>query len=100
MRMDKESSIDAFHVINKYSEENLSNVLFDFGDLKNSKRISKEICIGRKEKEIKTTFQLNSILKPLFPSSYLNKKLTPKAADLMDDMDNEWNRIKKIRLIK
>lgn len=33
-------------------------------------------------------------------SSYLNKKLTPKAADLMDDMDNEWNRIKKIRLIK
>lgn len=33
-------------------------------------------------------------------SSYLNKKLTPKAADLMNDMDDEWNRIKKIRLIK
>ena len=33
-------------------------------------------------------------------SSYLNKKLTPKAADLMNDMDDERNRIKKIRLIK
>jgi integrase len=33
-------------------------------------------------------------------SSYLNKKLTPKTADIMDDMDSEWNRIKKIRLIK
>jgi len=30
----------------------------------------------------------------------LNKKLTPKTADIMDDMDSEWNRIKKIRLIK
>jgi len=33
-------------------------------------------------------------------SSYLNKKLTPKTADIMDDMDSEWNRIKNIRLIK
>ena len=33
-------------------------------------------------------------------SSYLNKKLTPKTADIMDDMNNEWDRIKKIRLIK
>jgi hypothetical protein len=33
-------------------------------------------------------------------SSYLNKKLTAKTADIMDDMDSEWNRIKKIRLIK
>ena len=33
-------------------------------------------------------------------AAYLNKKLTPKTADIMDDMDSEWNRIKKIRLIK
>ena len=33
-------------------------------------------------------------------SSYLNKKLTAKTADIMDDMNNEWDRIKKIRLIK
>jgi len=33
-------------------------------------------------------------------AAYLNKRLTPKVADLMDDMDNEFTRIKKIRLIK
>ena len=96
MRMDKESSIDAFHVINKYSEENLSNVLFDFGDLKNSKRISKEICIGRKEKGIKTTFQLNSILKPLFPSSYLNKNLSRIYQAIRIEVNNEIDVLKSL----
>jgi 16S rRNA (cytosine1402-N4)-methyltransferase len=81
-------------VINKYSEQNLSNVLFDFGDLKNSKRISKEICIGRKEKEIKTTFQLNSILKPLFPSSYLNKNLSRIYQAIRIEVNNEIDVLK------
>ena len=96
MRMDKESSIDASHVINKYSEENLSNLLFDFGDLKNSKRISKEICIGRKEKEIKTTFQLNSLLKPLFPSSYLNKNLSRIYQAIRIEVNNEIDVLKSL----
>jgi len=33
-------------------------------------------------------------------AAYLNKKLTPKTAGIMDDMDKDWSRIKKIRLIK
>ncbi|MDC3410275.1 hypothetical protein OAX35_00130 [Candidatus Pelagibacter ubique] len=33
-------------------------------------------------------------------SSYLNKKLTSKTADLMDDMNIEWNRIKQLKVVK
>ena len=45
MRMDKNNSTDAFKVINNYSEENLSDILYEFGDLNNSKNISQHICI-------------------------------------------------------
>jgi 16S rRNA (cytosine1402-N4)-methyltransferase len=38
MRMDKEGSNDAFRIVNSYSKEKLANILFDFGDLKNSKK--------------------------------------------------------------
>ena len=56
MRMDKNNSTDAFQVINNYSEENLSDILYEFGDLNNSKKISQHICTKRKEKKINTTF--------------------------------------------
>ncbi len=89
MRMDKEGSNDAFRIVNSYSKEKLANILFDFGDLKNSKKISDHICKKRAEKEIKTTFQFNSILKPLFPERYLNKNLSKIYQALRIEVNNE-----------
>ena len=96
MRMDKESSLDAFRVINKYSKEKLSNILYDFGDLKNSKKISKQICNKRIEKEIKTTFQFNSILKPLFPERYFNKSLSRIYQAIRIEVNNEIGVLKSL----
>ena len=33
-------------------------------------------------------------------SHYLNKKLTPQTAELMDDMNSQWEKINKLRLVK
>ena len=89
MRMDKNNSTDAFQVINNYSEENLSNILYEFGDLNNSKKISQHICTKRKEKKINTTFDFNSILKPLFPERYLNKNLSRIYQAIRIEVNNE-----------
>lgn len=89
MRMDKNNSSDAFQVINNYSEENLSNILYEFGDLNNSKKISQHICTKRKEKKINTTFDFNSILKPLFPERYLNKNLSRIYQAIRIEVNNE-----------
>ena len=67
MRMDKKNKLDAYQVVNNYSFDNLSRVFFDYGDLNNSKKISEEIINARSISELKTTFDLNKILKPLFP---------------------------------
>ena len=89
MRMDKNNSTDAFQVINNYSEENLSDILYEFGDLNNSKKISQHICAKRKEKKINTTFDFNSILKPLFPERYLNKNLSRIYQAIRIEVNNE-----------
>ena len=76
MRMNKNNTLDAMKVINSYNHENLSKILFEYGDIKNSKKISEEIIKARTANKINTTFDLNKILKPLYPQRYLNKNLS------------------------
>ena len=76
MRMNKNNTLNAMRVINSYSHENLSKILFEYGDIKNSKKISEEIIKARTLNKINTTFDLNKILKPLYPERYLNKNLS------------------------
>ena len=76
MRMNKNNTLDAMKVINSYNHENLSKILFEYGDIKNSKKISEEIIKARTLNKINTTFDLNKILKPIYPDRYLNKNLS------------------------
>ena len=76
MRMNKNNPLDAMEVINSYSHENLSKILFEYADIKNSKKISEEIIKARTANKINTTFDFNKILKPLYPERYLNKNLS------------------------
>ena len=76
MRMNKNNTLDAMKVINSYNHENLSKILFEYGDIKNSKKISEEIIKARTLNKINTTFDLNKILKPFYPERYLNKNLS------------------------
>ena len=71
MRMDKTQELTAKQVVNKYSEEELANIIYEYGEEKFSKRIAKNICEYRKNKEISTTKQLVEIIEKSVPR---NKK--------------------------
>ena len=71
MRMDKTQRLTAKDVINKYSEKDLANIIFEYGEEKFSKRIAKNICDFRKNTTIKTTKQLVEIIEKSVPR---NKK--------------------------
>jgi len=58
MRMNKRAGITAADIINKYEEEKLANVLYLYGEFKNSRKIASAIVKERREKEIKTTMDL------------------------------------------
>ncbi len=77
MRMNREDKLTAHFVVNKYSEESLARIFFEYGEEKYSKRIAKAIVSRRAEKEIKTTFELVECIKEAMPKSALYEKQHP-----------------------
>jgi 16S rRNA (cytosine1402-N4)-methyltransferase len=69
MRMDKTQKFSAFDVVNKYPEEKLANVIYEYGEEKFSRQIAKNIVIARKEEPIRTTKQLVDIIERSRPYS-------------------------------
>ena len=67
MRMDKSQSLTAKEVVNTYSEEELANIIFEYGEEKFSRKIAKNICEARQEKEIETTGELVKIIEKSIP---------------------------------
>ncbi len=74
MRMDQSQSLDAYQVVNSYSEEALANILWQYGEEKFSKAIAKAIV---KARPIETTFQLVDVIKSALPQRVLRKKGHP-----------------------
>ncbi len=71
MRMDQSATLDAYTVINSYSEQELKRILYDFGEEKFAPLIARKICSERKNKPINTTFELVEIIKKALPASAL-----------------------------
>lgn len=65
MRMNQRASLDAKRIVEEYSEEQLSDILYLYGELKNSRRIASAIVKARQQKPITTTTELVEVLKPL-----------------------------------
>ena len=68
MRMDKTQPLTAKKVVNTYSEEELTNIIYEYGEERFSRQIAKNICIARKEKEIDTTEELVKIIEKSMPA--------------------------------
>ncbi|MDD6603625.1 MAG: 16S rRNA (cytosine(1402)-N(4))-methyltransferase RsmH [Eubacteriales bacterium] len=68
MRMSK-SGISAADVVNTYSQEELADILWRYGEEKFSRRIAKNIVDFRQEKPIETTGQLVDIVKASYPKA-------------------------------
>ena len=71
MRMDRTQTFTAKELVNTYKEEQLSNIIYEYGEEKHSRRIAKKICEYRKNKIIETTLELVEIIKMAMP--YIDK---------------------------
>ncbi len=69
MRMDKEQSLTAKDVVNNYSEEELANIIFEYGEERFARNIARNICKAREEKLIETTSELVKIIEESIPKS-------------------------------
>lgn len=67
MRMDKSQTITARHIVNGYEENELTRILWEYGEEKWAARIAKFIVEEREREFIETTGQLVSIIKKAIP---------------------------------
>ena len=69
MRMDKRQEFNAYTLVNTWSEKDIVDILFKYGEEKFAKQIAKKIIDFRKEKPLTTTFELVDVIKSAIPAS-------------------------------
>ena len=89
MRMNQNQKLDAHYIINNYEEEDLNNLFFNYGEVRNSKKISKQILSSREKRDINTTSDLVELLKPIMPFRYQNKFLAQIFQAIRIEVNNE-----------
>ena len=75
MRMNTNSLLSAKQVVNEYSHQDLANILFKYGELRNSRAIAREIVNARETETIVTTNQLIDVVVGMVPKKNRNQFL-------------------------
>jgi 16S rRNA (cytosine1402-N4)-methyltransferase len=76
LRMDKREGLSASDVLNKYSQEEIAGILFEYGEERNSRLIAKKIVEYRIQERITRTFQLKNIIEEVTSPRFLTKTLS------------------------
>lgn len=76
LRMDKSIRQNAADVVNTFSEHDLADIFYKFGEEKNSRAIARKIAERRLISPVKTTRQLASIIEDMTPVPYRKKSLS------------------------
>ena len=98
MRMNKRAKLSASVVLNNYSEEDLANVFYLYGEFHNSRRIASAIVKSRNAQPIKTTGELLEILKPFFNKNKEKKDLARVFQALRIEVNSEMETLKQMLL--
>jgi 16S rRNA (cytosine1402-N4)-methyltransferase len=98
MRMNKAVKKSAFDVVNSYSETALSNVLFNYGELRNSRAIARTLVSARKKKTIETTGDVILVLDALLPKKKTHKILAQIFQAIRIEVNEEIDVLKEFLL--
>jgi 16S rRNA (cytosine1402-N4)-methyltransferase len=95
MRADGQQELTARDILNSYSEGELFKIMDNFGELKYSRQISRDIVQYRKEHQFETTFDLVELLKLKIPPRYLKGDLSKVFQALRIEVNNELYNLEK-----
>ena len=98
MRMDTNSSLSAKDIVNDYSEMELANIFYKYGELRNSKLIANRIVDSRQIASIKTTADLIDVIGDLSLDKFRNKFLARVFQALRIEVNDEITALKEMLL--
>ena len=89
MRMNKRAGKTAADIVNEYDEEQLANLFYIYGELKNSRRIASTLTNARRQKPIATTSDFISAVEPLFKREREKKDMAKLFQALRIEVNHE-----------
>lgn len=98
MRMNQSSSLSAYHVVNEYDEDQLKNVLLQYGELRAAPAMASLIVASRVVEPIKTSEQLKRVLKKFLPPKHENKVLAQIYQAIRIEVNQEIEALKELLL--
>jgi len=98
MRMNTNSPLSARSVVNEYGQQELANVLFKYGELRNSRAIAREIVSARQVQEIITTNQLIDIVANMVPEKKRNQFLARIFQAIRIEVNDEMQALEEMLL--
>ncbi len=98
MRMNKRAGMTAADILNTYDEEQLADVFYIYGELKNSRRIAAAVAKARTTKKIATTNDFIDIAAPLFKREREKKDMTKLFQALRIEVNHEMDALKEMLL--
>jgi len=94
MRMDTSQSLTAAAVVNQYTESDLARIFYDYGEVKQARKIASQIVQTRLNQPFKTTFQLKEFLGRSIPKRFENKLLAQCFQALRIEVNGELEALK------
>ena len=96
MRMNKRAGKTAADILNTYDEQQLADVLYIYGELKNSRRIAAAVAKARSQAELKTTNDLLKAVEPLFRREREKKDMAKMFQALRIEVNHEMDALKEM----
>ena len=96
MRMNTSASLSARKVVNEYSEEDLVNLFFKYGEIRISRKVAQLILLAREKKEIVTTTDLLEILDGVVPEKKKNQFLSQVFQSIRIEVNQEIESLKQM----
>ena len=96
MRMNKRSGMTAAEILNNYDEEQLADIFYIYGELKNGRKVASAIIKARSSKTIETTGDLMQITESLFPREREKKETAKLFQALRIEVNHEMEALKEM----
>lgn len=98
MRMNKRAGRTAADILNEEDEEKLANILYLYGEIKQSRRIASAIVKARAQLVFKSTNELLTIVEPFFSHSREKKDMAKMFQALRIEVNHEMDALREMLL--
>lgn len=98
MRMNRRARYTAADILNQYSEEKIADIIYLYGEIKQSRRIAAAIVKARNQKPLTTTNELLKIIEPFFQRAREKKEMAKLFQALRIEVNHEMDALRDMLL--